>query len=158
MGSRLNVGRLELKVQATLPPSEGRVIHAAGGLLWRRGENGRELVLIHRLRHGDEWALPKGKLDPGESWEMGALREVREETGYEARVCSFAGGQIYRVNGQPKVVLYWHMQTCGGRGAVDVAEIVEVAWFGLDAARARMTHESERLLLAEALATAPVLG
>jgi 8-oxo-dGTP diphosphatase len=134
------------------------VIHAAGGLLWRRGERGPELALIHRLRHGDEWALPKGKLDPGESWEMAALREVREETGYEVRLGLFAGGQIYRVNGQPKVVLYWHMHGCGAGSGVEVGEIVEVAWFGLNAARERLTHESERLLLEGALATAPVLG
>ncbi len=48
---------------------------AAGGLV--ENEKG-ELLLIYRKKH---WDLPKGKLDPGETIEACALREVEEETG-----------------------------------------------------------------------------
>ena len=53
--------------------------------------------------------MPKGKLDPGESWQETALREVLEETACRAEIERFAGGTIYTVKGRPKVVLFWHM-------------------------------------------------
>ena len=57
-------------------------VKASGGVVWRRTEDGEgvELVVVHRPRY-DDWSLPKGKLDPGESWEQAALREVDEEVG-----------------------------------------------------------------------------
>nr|MBA3233929.1 NUDIX domain-containing protein [Propionibacteriales bacterium] len=59
------------------------MIKAAGGLLWRpRGSNGAlEVAVVHRPKY-DDWTLPKGKLDRGEHPLLGALREVREETGF----------------------------------------------------------------------------
>ena len=55
-------------------------VRAAGGVVARASGDGVEVVLVHRPRY-DDWSLPKGKLEPGESWEDGALREVEEETG-----------------------------------------------------------------------------
>ena len=55
-------------------------VKAAGGVVWRRGGDGIELAVAHRPRY-DDWSLPKGKLDRGESWEDAALREVEEEIG-----------------------------------------------------------------------------
>ena len=49
------------------------------------GRRGVELVVVHRPRY-DDWSLPKGKLDPGESWEEAALREVDEEVGLRCRL------------------------------------------------------------------------
>jgi 8-oxo-dGTP diphosphatase len=132
-----------------------QVIHAAGGLLWRTSPAGPQLALIRRLRHGDEWSLPKGKLDPGESWEAGAVREVSEETGCEVRLAWFAGGQIYVVRHHPKVVLYWHMQCLQAGGPVDAAEVLEVAWLKPAAAILQLTHDAEQDLLTAALPTAP---
>jgi 8-oxo-dGTP diphosphatase len=56
-------------------------VKAAGGVVWRAGAGGApEFVAVHRPRY-DDWSLPKGKLDPGETWEQAALREVEEEVG-----------------------------------------------------------------------------
>ena len=55
-------------------------IAAAGGVLWREGDAGREVAVVHRPRY-DDWSLPKGKLDDGEPHLVAALREIREETG-----------------------------------------------------------------------------
>lgn len=141
-----------------LPPTGfTSVIHAAGGIVWRRGTHGPELVLVRRRRHGDEWSLPKGKLDPGESWEEAALREVREETGIEATIAGFAGGQVYQVKSAPKVVLYWHMR-CLREGTLspDPQEVTAVRWTTPEAALAEMTYETERALLEAALPSRPV--
>ena len=54
----------------------GDRVEAAGGVVVRDGK----VLLVHRPRY-DDWTLPKGKLDPGESFEDAALREVEEETG-----------------------------------------------------------------------------
>ena len=57
------------------------MVRAAGGIISRRNERGEvEVLLIHRPGH-DDWSLPKGKLEPGETDEECALREVWEETG-----------------------------------------------------------------------------
>src|SRR5690242_62034 len=80
-----------------------RLIEAAGGLLWDRAEGPRRIALVHRHRHND-WALPKGKLHKGETWERAALREVEEETGYRVKLVSFAGALAYRTANNDKVV------------------------------------------------------
>ena len=61
-------------------PVGGDTIEAAGGVLWRQRNDQREFAVIHRPKY-DDWTLPKGKLDPGESHEQAAVREVAEELG-----------------------------------------------------------------------------
>jgi 8-oxo-dGTP diphosphatase len=131
------------------------VIQGAGGLVWRKGEHEPELAVVRRARYGDEWTLPKGKLQDGESWEEAAVREVREETGCRVERGPFAGGQIYRVNDRPKVVLYWHMFLVRQEPAADSDEVQDVAWLTPSAAHARLTYPDERRLLAEAASSAP---
>ena len=58
------------------------LIQAAGAVLWRKNENSEiEIAVIHRPRY-DDWSLPKGKVENGESHIATAYREVLEETGY----------------------------------------------------------------------------
>ena len=74
-----------------LEPSQytGDVVRAAGGIPVRRSADGwREVALVHRPAHED-WTFPKGKLEPGESFEDCALREVLEETGLRCRLGRF---------------------------------------------------------------------
>ncbi len=84
------------------------MIEAAGGVLWRPAERGVEVALVHRPKY-DDWSLPKGKLFPGEPPVLGALREVKEETGSDARLGRALGKHRYRVNGAIKRVRYWAM-------------------------------------------------
>ena len=60
-------------------------VRAAGAVLWRPGEDAGEplLALIHRPRY-DDWSIPKGKIDPGETEPVAAVREIFEETGQRA--------------------------------------------------------------------------
>jgi 8-oxo-dGTP diphosphatase len=132
------------------------VVRAAGGLLWRAGRPGDgkkgggsvRLAVIHRP-HRKDWSLPKGKLDDGETWEACALREVREETGCEGRLSTFAGAMTYVPRNNPKIVLYWHMELTR-EGKLDSKfrdEIDEVAWLTPGEALARLDYAGERRIV-----------
>lgn len=123
-------------------------LRAAGGLVWRRGATGFELLLIRRDRHGgDEWSFPKGKLDPGEGFKEAALREVEEETGIRARSLRFAGVMQYWVQGRNKVVCFWDMEAVGPGAGKDDGEVAETRWVTRDEALGLLSHEQNRELL-----------
>jgi 8-oxo-dGTP pyrophosphatase MutT (NUDIX family) len=120
-------------------------IRAAGGVVQRRGERGAEILLVHRPRY-DDWSLPKGKAQNGESDEECALREVKEETGLECSLGLELPSVSYRSKGRPKRVRYWLMLPLAGEFSPH-DEIDEVAWLDLAAARARFTYEHDRLFI-----------
>lgn len=131
------------------------LIRAAGGLLWRETEHGREIAIIHRTRY-DDWSLPKGKLKDGERWEEAALREVAEETGYRATLGGFADVSFYYHDEQPKIVLYWNM-LCSEVDPVvkdqsdSPDEGDQILWLTVPEALKRMTYSIEKeLVLCEA--------
>src|SRR4030042_6761082 len=71
-------------------PKPGPELHlqravSAGGVVYRRGDQGIEVVLCGRIQDG-VWGLPKGTPSPGESLEQAALREVTEETGLQVAI------------------------------------------------------------------------
>lgn len=126
---------------------------SAGGVVWRQGDGGVEVVLCGRKAEGI-WVLPKGTPDPGESLEATALREVAEETGLQVRAVRplttieywFASGGV-RVH---KRVHHWLMEATGGDTALHDHEFDVVEWAGIDEALARLTYENERRVVAEA--------
>jgi len=123
------------------------VIRAAGGILLREVAGRVEVALVHRAGR-DDWSVPKGKLDPGESYEQCALREVLEETGYHCRLVRFVGFTEYRDRrGRPKVVGYWVMEVLEGEFAVS-HEVDDLRWLELDVAARVLTYERDRDLLA----------
>src|SRR5882724_12062678 len=115
-------------------------MRAAGGVVLRNGDRGAEVVVVHRPRY-DDWSLPKGKCDRGETDEQCAVREVEEETGVRCRL----GRELLPVryvdrHGRMKVVRYWEMEPLAGRPFVPNQEIDEVEWLGFDDAVARLTY------------------
>jgi 8-oxo-dGTP diphosphatase len=135
-------------VSDSRPPET--VIRAAGGVVLRASAaGGWEAALIHRPEQ-DDWTLPKGKLEPGETATECALREVKEETGLECTLGRFVGQVEYRDRrGRPKVVEYWLMQPEGGEFAPS-DEVDELAWVGVNDASGLLSYAHDAELLASA--------
>jgi 8-oxo-dGTP pyrophosphatase MutT (NUDIX family) len=130
--------------------SDQGVIRAAGGVLWRPKADGVEVVLVHRDRY-DDWTLPKGKLDAGESHKVAALREVLEETGFSCRLGRKLATTVYDTPIGPKRVKWWAMQPCEGQGDGDgpenPAEISALEWLAFEDAWHRLTYRVDRDVL-----------
>jgi 8-oxo-dGTP diphosphatase len=120
-------------------------VTAAGGVVVRDGL----VALVHRPRY-DDWTLPKGKLDNGESFEEAALREVEEETGLRARLLRELPSVNYEVRGRPKVVRYWLMEVESDEGFMANDEVDEVRWVEPAEAQALLTYDRDREVLAAA--------
>lgn len=122
---------------------------SAGGVVYRVGEHGIEIVLCGRSHEG-LWALPKGTPEYGESMRDAALREVREETGLGAEIVGDLGTIEYTF-ARPlegvrfaKTVHHFLLRP-DGAGATDRhdAEYDRVEWFAIEEALRVMTHRNE---------------
>ena len=131
----------------TLERQAGELVRAAGGIIVRRTADGRpEVAVVHRPARVD-WSFPKGKLEPGESFEECALREVWEETGLRCRLGRFVGHTEYRDRkDRPKVVAYWVMEVEAGRFRPN-EEVDELRWVDLRAAERLLSYDRDRELL-----------
>ena len=123
---------------------------AAGGIVLRGEKNPR--IAVVRLRKRNEWVLPKGKLDDGETPRAAAEREVLEETGHDVSVHEFLGTLVYDSGGRSKVVHYWRMEACGDAVHELMHDIRAVDWLPLDAALERLSRGYERAFQTAVLA------
>lgn len=116
-------------------------------MVLREGAEAVEICVVHRPRHED-WTLPKGKLDAGESFEEAALREVEEETGLlcelgrEVESTHYTDGR-----GRQKIVRYWLMEVVGGEFEPN-DEVDEIRWMTAHEAIEALTYERDRELVA----------
>jgi 8-oxo-dGTP diphosphatase len=118
---------------------------AAGGIVLRQESR---LIAVVRLRKRNEWVLPKGKLDDGETARDAAQREVLEETGHDVVVHEFLGTLVYESNRGSKVVHYWRMEAHGGQIHALMRDVKAVEWLPLDEAVERLSRGYERAFLA----------
>ncbi len=110
---------------------------------------GTEVLVVHRARQRD-WSLPKGKLEPGEHHATAAVRETREETGFDVVLGPALRTQRYLVAGRPKAVRYW-LAHATGRGLWEPNhEIADVRWVPVGEAAALLTYPADTSLLATA--------
>lgn len=123
---------------------------SAGGLVV--DERGCILLIRTRnLRNLPVWTLPKGTLQAGETTAEAALREVREETGYECEVVRALGPVIYwfhRDGQRIKKTVDWFLMRPVQKVGEHDQEVDEVRWADRADAASRLRYESDRRLVA----------
>jgi 8-oxo-dGTP diphosphatase len=121
-------------------------VSAAGGVVIDDDGAEPKVAVVHRPRY-DDWSLPKGKLEPGESWSDGALREVEEETGLRCELGAELEPARYRDRkGREKLVRWWLMRPLGGE-FVAGDEVDQLRWLSLAEALDLLDYEHDRELL-----------
>lgn len=124
-------------------------IRAAGAVAWRPGPDGPLVALVHRPKY-DDWTLPKGKMDPGESVLLTAVREVEEETGQRVTLGRRLSASCYDVDGRPKRVDYWVARAQDPPAEfVPSHEVDQLAWPSVPEAADRLTYERDVVVLGE---------
>ncbi|KUI28057.1 NUDIX hydrolase [Mycobacterium sp. GA-2829] len=120
-------------------------IPAAGAVLWRPNGDAPEVAVIHRPRY-DDWSLPKGKVDPGETEPVTAVREVREETGFHCVLGRRLASVSYPVEQGVKKVRYWAGRAVEGSFSPN-EEVDELVWLPVREAIARVAYPHDRKVL-----------
>jgi 8-oxo-dGTP diphosphatase len=130
--------------------SAKKPILAAGGVLWRSVDGSSpveapEVAIIHRPRY-DDWSLPKGKLEPGETEPAAAVREVREETGYRAHLGRRLATVSYPIEEGIKHVRYWAARTIDG-AFHPTSEVDDLVWSPVRDAVGKVVYPHDRKVL-----------
>lgn len=126
-----------------------QVIRAAGGLVFRETPKGRVKVLVAHRPGYDDWGLPKGKGDEGESDAETALREVLEETGFRCRIVSQLPTTRHRANGSIKEVAWFAMKPLPNSPGFKVnSEVDQIRWLAPQSALKLVDYTSDEYLIA----------
>ncbi len=139
---------------------QGRQV-SAGGVLYRFKDGQPEVALIV-LKQGKVFALPKGKVEPGEQPGETAAREVREETGMEGEIVAPLDHIKYWYYSRQddirffKIVHFFLMRYLSGSESDHDFEVEEVVWLPLPEALRRATYKTEREVLQKAASLIPV--
>nr|WP_296767670.1 NUDIX hydrolase [Rhodococcus sp. (in: high G+C Gram-positive bacteria)] len=133
-------------------------IFAAGAVLWQRSpesENEITVALVHRPKY-DDWSFPKGKVDPGETTIDAAVREVAEETGFEARLGRYLSKVTYPIPGHRKMkkVEYWAAEARSGKFEPN-SEVDELRWLTPDDAVHQLSYPMDHKILRRFLKQPP---
>jgi len=133
----------------------GKAVLAAGAVLWRPSSDpaAPEVAIIHRPRY-DDWSLPKGKVDPGETEPVTAVREVREETGYASHLGRRLTAVSYPIDQGIKKVRYWAARCAAGEFTPNM-EVDELKWLPVSEALKQLRYPHDRKVLRR-FAKAPV--
>lgn len=124
---------------------------SAGGIVF--DDKGQVLVTQHS--QNKHWSFPKGLIDPGQTTEQAAIREVREEGGVEAEILDKVGYSkyVYVLDGEKifKVVTYFLMKYKSGSIEDHDWEVEEAGWYEIEEALKQLTFSQDKELLKKAL-------
>ena len=123
--------------------------HAGGVVVSGMGPQ-RLFLIVRGSRPPHEWVLPKGHIDPGETPEQTASREVFEETGVEADVIGALGNESFTYEGRQIRVRYFLMNATGTGIPI---EDREVRWCPPSEAETLLGFESAREMVRLAAAS-----
>ena len=125
-----------------------KVVKAAGGVVFRETGKGKLRVLVAHRPAYDDWGLPKGKADRGETPEQTAVREVLEETGFHCRVVAPLGITRYRINSGIKEVQWFAMRPLpDSPGFKKNKEVDEIRWLSRSKAKQLVDYQNDRDLI-----------
>ena len=130
--------------------------YSSGGVVYRQSGSSFDIALIYRTRH-DDWSLPKGHIEAGESREQAALREVKEETGLDARIVLALGEATYffRKKGGDlirKTVYHYLLEAITTELGKPNWEVTEARWAPIAEAQALLSYEKDREIVGKAMA------
>lgn len=124
---------------------------STGGLVWDPNERKFLLILVENLSGARVWTFPKGHLEPGETDEQGAVREVREETGWRCDVVKRITDTHYFYTHEKirfdKTVRWFLMKPVEKVGEFDPEEVLEVKWVSREESHSLITYGSDKELL-----------
>jgi 8-oxo-dGTP pyrophosphatase MutT (NUDIX family) len=128
---------------------------SAGGIVYRRGDNGLEVVIcgrdVDRI-----WGLPKGTPDDGETLEETAIREVTEETGLDVKIVDKVGVVEYWFSRRGvrfhKWVHHYLMEPIGGDTSRHDVEYDRVEWRPIEDALKTLSFKNESGMVSKARA------
>ncbi len=119
----------------------------AGGVVRRTVDGGSEYLLVEASDDAGVWVLPKGRIEPGETPEQAAVREVLEEAGVRAAIVAFAGENEYAAKGRTVRTAFYLMTY---DGEVERTEPRGMAWHRYEDAMALLHFENTRRVLTQA--------
>ena len=125
-------------------------VSSAGGVVFKVIDKKLRVALISI---GNLWFLPKGLIEPGETVEETALREVKEETGLEGEIVEKIGKISYdfiREKHYFKTVHFYLLRHIGGSVRNHDSEVDKVKWFPISAALLLLTYRLEKNILEKA--------
>lgn len=126
------------------PNSANTLVQAAGAVLWRISDSSElEIAIIHRPQY-DDWSLPKGKVENGESHIAAGYREILEETGFESIFGPEIGSVVYKFEGAPKEVRYWAAKATKESGRPNPEEVDQIQWLNPKKAKEALTNKDDR--------------
>jgi 8-oxo-dGTP diphosphatase len=136
---------------------------SSGGVIYRKAAEGVDVALVS-VRGGRFWCLPKGLVDRGETPELTAVREVREEAGLSGKIVDKLGDITYwyYIRGENskcrKTVHFYLMEYESGNTSQHDFEVDEAGWFPVEEALQKVSFRGDRTILEKALSKLREIG
>src|SRR4051812_4991556 len=129
--------------------------YSSGGVVYRGTPRGYDIAIVNRARHTD-WSLPKGHIEDGETREEAAVREVKEETGLDARILAPLDEVMYFYTSPKKglirkIVYHYLMEAAPGDLCGPNSEVSEARWVPIDEAHALLSYQKDREIVEKAM-------